>query len=222
MSITLARSTALLASICLSGLCLATGATKAPEPTTNDEPELTAEQQANVHYNEGLSYRDGAWKLTKKLAEMPEDKRAQAEKKIRGNYERAAELYTKAIQLTPSHYQALGALGYAKRQLGDFETALQAYDAALEIKPDYVNAIEYRGEAYLGLGRINEAQNAFRLLSELDPKLAAELLGSMKGWIEARREEPMGITNEQLDGFAGWIADRELSATGSTQHKGSW
>ena len=114
------------------------------------------------------------------------------------------------------------ALGYAKRKLGDFDTALQAYDAALAINPDYGHAIEYRGEAYLGLGRINEAQNAYRILSEKDLTLAAELLGSMQAWIEARRAAPEGISAEQLDGFAGWVADRELTATGSTRHKGSW
>ena len=128
----------------------------------------------------------------------------------------------KAIQSNPSHYQALGALGYAKRKLGDFETALQAYDAALAIKPDYANAIEYRAEAYLGLGRINEAQNGYRLLSQQEPELAAELLGSMLAWIEVQRAAPEGVSAEQLDGLAQWVADRELTASGSTQHKGSW
>ena len=222
MQKTITRSLAALAALFLSALCLASGGSQAPELTELAESELTAEQQANVFYNEGLGYRNASWKMTKKLAEMPEAKREKAQKKIRGNYERAAELFAKAVQNHPSHYKALSALGYAKRKLGDFETALQAYDAALAINPDYGNAIEYRGEAYLGLGRINEAQNAYRILTEKDLTLAAELLGSMQAWIEARRTAPEGISAAQLDGFAGWVADRELTATGSTRHKGSW
>jgi len=218
----LVRTITLIAALGLTGLCLASGSSPAPEPNQAAEPQLTAEQQADVLYNEGLGYRNASWKMTTKLAELPEAKREKTEKKIRSNYERAAELFTKAVQTNPEHYKALSALGYAKRKLGDFETALQAYDAALAINPDYGNAIEYRGEAYLGLGRINEAQNAYRILSEKDLTLAAELLGSMQAWIEARRAAPEGISAEQLDGFAGWVADRELTATGSTRHKGSW
>jgi len=190
-----------------------------------EEPEAAAtgpEQQANERYNLGLAARDGAWRLEKQLAGAPAEQRDKLEKKIRGAYEEAVRHFRSAVALFPEHHQALGSLGYAQRQLGHYEEAMQAYDAALALAPDYVEAIEYRGEALLGLGRINEAQNAYRVLAEKKPDLAAELLGAMRSWIEARRSDG-GADAAQLDGLESWIADRGAVATGSSLHKSrSW
>jgi tetratricopeptide (TPR) repeat protein len=186
-------------------------------------PPPTPEQQANERYNEGLSARDSAWRLEKKLAEAPQEKQAKIEKKIRGAYEDAVRHFTAAVGFAPDHYQALGSLGYAHRQLGDYEQALGAYDAALELNPHYAEAIEYRAEAYLGLGRINEAQNAYRILAEKDAELAAELLGAMRTWIDARRADPAGTDTARMDGFQRWVEDRGEAAGVSSQRKSrSW
>ena len=204
------------------GPALAAGGSKIEEPDATAPP--SPGEQAAERYNQGLQYRDDAWRLQKKLDDpgTPQAKRAKIEKNVRRAYESAVREFTAAVGFKADHYQALGSLGYAYRQLGDFERALDAYDAALEVNPRYAEAIEYRGEAYLGLNRINEAQNAYRLLLEMESDLAAELLGSMQAWIAARRAEPGSVAAAQLDGLARWIEDRDRSASGSTQHKGRW
>ena len=176
---------------------------------------MTPEEQANQRYNEGLSFRDEAWRLQKKLSkpDTPEAKRAKLEKKLGRAYDRAIKEFSSAIGLSPRFHQAYSSLGYVYRQLGDYPRALEAYDIALEMDPRYAEAIEYRGEAYLGLNRINDVQNAYRVLLEEDPRLAAELLGAMRAWLKQRREEPAGVEVATLDGFELWIEDRTDAAS---------
>jgi tetratricopeptide (TPR) repeat protein len=182
-------------------------------------PAATPEQQATEQYNEGISYRDRAWQLEKKLESAPENKRAKIEKKIEGAYEAAAKRFEAAVALDARHYRALGSLGYARRQLGEFDQAMRAYDAALEIQPDYPEAIEYRAEAYLGLNRVNDAQNAYRILAERDAGLAADLLMAMRSWIDVQRQRGDGDPG-QLDGLERWVEDRGEAAGGTGRHKG--
>jgi tetratricopeptide (TPR) repeat protein len=213
------RTILVLAIIGLAGsVALAAGGSKIEEPDTTPQ---SPEQQANERYNQGLQYRDDAWRLQKKL-DNPNTPEAKIEKNIRRAYESSVRELTAAVGFKADHFQALGSLGYAYRQLGDFQNALGAYDAALELNPDYTEAIEYRGEAYLGLNRINEAQNAYRTLFEKNADLAAELLGSMEAWIAARRAAPGEVEVAQLDGFARWVEDRDQAASGSSLHKGRW
>ena len=171
---------------------------------------MTPEEQARQRYNQGLSFRDDAWRLQKKLGkpDTPEAKRAKLEKKLGRAYDGAIKEFAGAISLSPRFHEAYSSLGYVYRQLGDYPLALEAYDRALEMDPDYGEAIEYRGEAYLGLNRLNDAQNAYRVLLEKDPELAAELLGAMHAWLKQRREEPAGVEATALDGFERWVEDR--------------
>ena len=196
------------------------GSSRIEEPA--GEPE-SPEQQANDLYNQGLAERDDAWRLEKKLAAAAPDERPKLEHKVRRAYESSAKAFSQALALNPRHHQALSSLGYTQRQLGDYEKALATYNAALELKPDYGPAIEYRGEAYLGLNRIVDAQNSYRMLAEKEPALAAELLGAMKSWIEARKANPSGVDPAQIDAFATWVADRgEAAATSSLHKTRSW
>ena len=175
---------------------------------------VTPEEQAGEHYNQGLSFRDEAWRLQKKQSkpDTPEAKLAKLEKKLGHAYDRAIREFSSAISLSPRMHQAYSSLGYVYRQIGDYPRALEAYDTALEIDPRYAEAIEYRGEAYLGQNRINDAQNAYRVLLEQDPRLAAELLGAMRAWLKQRRGEPAGLEVATLDGFELWVEDRADAA----------
>jgi len=217
------RTLAVIFVLCALALpAFASGGSKIEEEPA--ETPASPEQQANEAYNSGLQHRDAAWRLTKKLSkpDVPEAKQEKMRKNIQRAYESAAKEFGAAVSHKPDHYQALTGLGYAYRQLGDYANAMQAYDAALAINPEYGEAIEYRAEAYLGLNRINDAQNAYRILLETNAELAAELLGSMQGWIEARREDLAGLELDRLDGFARWVEDREQQASGSSLHKGGW
>ena len=176
---------------------------------------MTPEEQARQRYNQGLSFRDEAWRFQKKLSkpDTSEAKRAKLEKKLGHAYDAAIKEFATAIGLSPRFHEAYSSLGYVYRQLGDYPRALEAYDTALEMDPRYAEAIEYRGEAYLGLNRINDVQNAYRVLLEQNPRLAAELLGAMRAWLKQRREEPAGVEVATLDGFERWIEDRADAAS---------
>jgi len=205
-----------------SAAALAAGGSSAPTP--DPEPIETPEQMAAVRYNEGLALRDTAAKMKKKLSspETPEAKHEKIQRKIDSTYERAIKEFTAAIGFNPDFYQAYSSLAYVYRMIGDYATALEAYDRALELNPDYVEAIEYRGEAYLGLNRINDAQNAYRALLGKNTKLAADLLGAMRAWIEQRRNEPAGIDVASLDGLEDWVDEREMNSAQTSSQRKAW
>lgn len=201
---------------------LAAGGSSAPAPPSGDPAaSLTPEQNAMLAYNDGLEYREKAWKLEEEIA-AGDPKAEKKAMKVGKAYKKAIGQFRKAVEQVPNFHQAWSSLGYALRKTGQYQESLEAYDRSLAIDPRYPEAIEYRAEAYLGLNRINEAQNAYRLLLDKNEELAAELLGSMRGWIEARREDLAGLELDQLDGFARWVEDREQQASGSSLHKGGW
>ena len=54
----------------------------------------------------------------------------------------------------------------------------------------------------------DDAQSEYGELSGRDATLAAELLESMKAWLETRRQDPAGVDSETLDSLRAWIAER--------------
>jgi tetratricopeptide (TPR) repeat protein len=205
-----------------AGIALGAGGSRVEPPPAAGVAE-TPEQQAAAHYNEGLSYRDQAWKLQDKIAATPDPaKRAKLEEKTKRAHESSIRSFRAAIEKNPRMHQAHSSLGYAYRQTGDYAAALEAYDAALRLEPTYMEAVEYRGEAYLGLNRIEDAQAAYAELERNSRDLAAELLGAMRAWVEQRRREPAGTKVGALDAFERWIEDRaagQAPVAESSQHK---
>jgi tetratricopeptide (TPR) repeat protein len=208
------RFLAMLLACCglLAGTALAAGGSRSPMPetSTSAEPEKTPEQLAVEHYNRGLTYRDQAWKLEKKLEAATEEKqRTKLEKKIRNAYTRAAREFRDSIDNIPTMFQAHSSLGYALRKTGEFEDSLAAYDRALQLNPGYTEAIEYRAEAYLGLNRIEEAKQAYVTLFGNDRERADELMAAMKKWLEHRRHDGGGVDSRTIASFEAWVAERE-------------
>ena len=64
----------------------------------------TPEEQARERYNQGLSYRDEAWRFIKKLANpnTPEAKRAKMETKIGRAYDAAAREFSYPVRVSVS------------------------------------------------------------------------------------------------------------------------
>jgi tetratricopeptide (TPR) repeat protein len=196
-----------LAFVIASSAAFAAGSTP-KEPTIEAGSEPSAEDRAIEHYNAGLASRDEAWRLERKLEDAAPEERAKLTAKIDRAFARAVKDLTAAVEADPDMHEAWSSLGYALRRSGDANGALEAYDRALALAPAYGEAIEYRGEAYLALGRIDDAQRAFDELLPSHPKLADELLGAMRSWIEARRAEPAGIDVGQLDELERWVDSR--------------
>ncbi len=77
--------------------------------------------------------------------------------------------------------------------------------------PRYPAAIEERGEAYLGLDQIEEAKGAYEQLLRSDRKRAAELMSAMRRWLDKRRGDAGGLSEEAIKSFAIWIEERSGS-----------
>ncbi len=174
------------------------------------------EEQARLHYDDGLRMRDKAWKYEQKAAKQSKPKKqAKLERKAARQYEKAIDAFSTASRLNPEFHEAFGSLGYALRKTGRYDQALVAYDRALSIDPRYVEAIEYRGEAYLGLARIEEAQQAYMSLFTLDGPRADELMAAMQAWLAGRHEDSGALSAEQVEQFSNWIRLR-LEIAGQT------
>jgi tetratricopeptide (TPR) repeat protein len=210
-----------LSTVLVLAVGIAWAARGSSAPSTSTAPAKTPQQEANDHYNYGLTHRDKAWKLEKKLdAAENEKQRQKLEQKIAKRYKRAIEEFTAATRKNSQMFQAYSSLGYALRKTGRFDQSLSAYDRALAISPGYAEAIEYRAEAYLGLNEVEQAKKAYIELMGSDRARADELLEAMKGWIARQRADPGTVDAETVDGFAGWVEEREEIASQTTTVSG--
>jgi tetratricopeptide (TPR) repeat protein len=195
----------------------ASGGASSPPPRASTEPQRTPEERAREHYNQGLHYRDKAWKLEKQLAGASTDKdRQKLEKKIVKNYGKAVDELEDAVRSDPTMHPAFSSLGYALRKTGRYEESLQAYDYALSLEPSYAEAIEYRAEAYLALDRLEDAKNAYIKLFGQDRARADELLDAMQIWLEHQRNGSANVDQTTLEAFAGWVCERAEIADTTT------
>lgn len=213
-----------LAAVVAATTVWAAGGSSAPVP--QQEPQVTPEQEARQHYNQGIYYREKAWKLEKQLADATDKDRQKLERKIEKNYGRAIGEYEDALRNDPNMYQAASDLGYALRKTGRYTEALQAYDHALSLEPSYAEAIEYRAEAYLALNRLEEVKSAYVQLFGSDRARADELLAAMHTWVKQQRSAPGEVDAATLDSFASWVDERtEIAGTTtpvSELRKKSW
>jgi tetratricopeptide (TPR) repeat protein len=192
-------------------------------PATPSTPNISSPgDQAISAYNDGLRYRDRAWKAEKELATAQDPaRRTKLGEIIKKSYEADVRSQKQAIGSNPNMFQAHSELGYALRKTGDYAGALASYDQALNLQPNYGEAIEYRAEAYLGLNRIDDAKNAYLLLYNGGAKeLAKQLGGAMQKWVDERKADPAGLTTATIDDFSKWISQR--SEISGTTGSGSW
>ena len=183
-------------------------------PKTNQQQQLTPEQEAVTFYNDGISYRDKAAKLEKE-AEIEADagKRQKLEAKAKDKHEDSIKKFVKATEKNPALFQAWGSLGYAYRKVGNYNASLAAYGKALEIQPNYTPAIEYRAEAYLGLNQLDSVKSVYMQLFTMDRPRADELAAAIDKWLEKRKTDPAGMDPAQLQEFSAWAAQRKQLAS---------
>ncbi|MFQ5349487.1 MAG: tetratricopeptide repeat protein [Thermoanaerobaculia bacterium] len=187
---------------------LAAGGSSSSVPAAADVPELTPQQKAINAYNQGLEYRNKAWKLEEEAASAEGAKAAKKAAKAQKAYRKAIGQFRMATKHVANFHQAYSSLGYALRKTGQYQESLEAYDQALAIAPNYPEAIEYRGEAFLGLDRIEEAKGAYMQLFRIDRERAAELMTAMRSWLEERRQDAGALSEEEIEGFATWVEER--------------
>ena len=190
------------------------GSSSMSQPRTNQQQQLTPEQEAVTFYNDGISYRDKAAKLEKEAeTETDAGKRQKLEAKAKDKHEDSIKKFTKATEKNPALFQAWGSLGYAYRKVGNYNASLAAYGKALEIQPNYTPSIEYRAEAYLGLNQLDSVKSVYMQLFTMDRPRADELAAAIDKWLEKRKTDPAGLDPAQLQEFSAWAAQRKQLAS---------
>ncbi|MFQ5936762.1 MAG: tetratricopeptide repeat protein [Acidiferrobacterales bacterium] len=93
------------------------------------------------------------------------------------DYDRAIELYEKALKIQPDFPDALNNLGFSLRSIAMqyMDEAMRAYEKALKLQNNHAEALEYQGELYLWRGEPLKAYQNYLRLSNMNSREAAEL-----------------------------------------------
>ncbi|MFC1870224.1 tetratricopeptide repeat protein, partial [Chloroflexota bacterium] len=89
----------------------------------------------------------------------------------KGEYLKAIEAFTKAIDLDPDLALAFNNRGWSYIELGQYEQAIADCNQAIELEPDLALAHSNRGRAYIELGQYEQAITDFDKAMALDPNL---------------------------------------------------
>lgn len=87
-----------------------------------------------------------------------------------GAFDQALELFSEALEITPSHPDILSDRGVLFIHLNDREKALQDFNAAIEVQPEYSFRYSARAYAYDYFGETERAISDYERAIELDPK----------------------------------------------------
>ena len=88
-----------------------------------------------------------------------------------GQYEKAVESYSAAIDMQPNNAYFYNARGCAYNGLGEYEKAISDFDKAIKLDSEFVDAYNNRGYAYGSLGKYEKAISDFDKAIELGPEL---------------------------------------------------
>ncbi|UII26264.1 tetratricopeptide repeat protein [Fulvivirga maritima] len=89
-----------------------------------------------------------------------------------GNYERAIELYSKAIEFNSYDDFLYYQRGVCRYNLGKYYPAIGDLERAIELNPDEADYLNYRGLCKYALGDYNQANEDFKYATELDSTFA--------------------------------------------------
>ncbi|GAB4300500.1 MAG: hypothetical protein Kow0090_16000 [Myxococcota bacterium] len=87
-------------------------------------------------------------------------------------YEEAAELFAKALKLSPDRSDISQALGFARMQTGSYEDAVSALEKAHRAEPDNLRLTFDLSMAYYEVGKFSEAKELLAKAIERDAKAA--------------------------------------------------
>ncbi len=92
----------------------------------------------------------------------------------KGDYDKAIENFSKAIELDPRNTDRMNAYSYLERgdayyQKGSYDQAIADYNKLIEFDPKFQGAYHFRGKAYQKKGNLDRAMADFNKAIELDP-----------------------------------------------------
>ena len=90
----------------------------------------------------------------------------------RGDYEGAAERYTKVLEIDPEYYRAYFQLGLVSTKLGEYDRAVDRYGRAVAIEPAYAKGWFALGLAYQRNGDYDSALESLDSATRADPTYA--------------------------------------------------
>jgi stress-induced-phosphoprotein 1 len=93
------------------------------------------------------------------------------------NFEKAIEIYTDALNETPTDHTILGNRAMAYSNLQKFEEMLKDAEKCIEIKPDWGKGYHRKGAALHKLGKFEESAEAYSKGLSIDPKNASMSAG---------------------------------------------
>jgi len=89
-----------------------------------------------------------------------------------GEFAKAIDLYTKALDITPDYAIACNGRGQAYADTGEHQRAIEDYHLAIQADPEFAKAYNNRGTSYGVLGDRERAIADFDRALELDPNFA--------------------------------------------------
>jgi tetratricopeptide (TPR) repeat protein len=123
--------------------------------------------------------------------------------RIKGDREKAEEIYKKLIDVEPSSEEGVTELARLHMESGDNKEAIALLEGFLKQRPDSDVALQLLGEVYSELQEYDKAADAYRRASELDPDdieikksaaqalfLADQLDDSLKLYEQIAKAEP--------------------------------
>jgi len=93
-------------------------------------------------------------------------------KQQRGWYERAAQDFGRAVELTPNNSEAWNRLAAAYRGMNRPDEAIVTYQKAIQVQPDYYAPYIDFGRFYYDRGEFQKAEQLFRRVTVIAPSLA--------------------------------------------------
>lgn len=109
-----------------------------------------------------------------------------------GNFKSAIRLYTKAVNLQPDLYGALGNLGIAHREVGNYQKSRKIFNFLLEKDTEHIHTNYYNlAELYKKQGQIEEAISYYIKAAEFNPypiysyQFLADLYMKLGRWNDA-------------------------------------
>ena len=116
-------------------------------------------REAAIHNNRGVAYAE------------------------KGDYDRAIEGYTEAIQLNPDYVYAYYNRGSVYREKEDYDRAIEDFTTAINLKPDLVEAYYNRGVAYYERREFAQSIEDYSKTIELKPEFAEAYYNRGEAWL---------------------------------------